>query len=161
MSAITWSEALALQQPHMDRTHQEFITLLQALEERVGAGLSEVQPRFDELVRHTEAHFAQEERWMSTLGFAPENCHAFQHAHVLRVLRELQGALAGERDLPGLLGQLVKEMAQWFTAHAQTMDAALAQTMVERGFDPDSGEIRNPPAADAALITGCGGASCG
>lgn len=40
------------------------------------------------------------------------------------------------------------------------MDAALAQIMVERGYDPDTGRLLNPVAADAQPITGCGGSSC-
>ena len=55
---------------------------------------------------------------------------------------------------------LVPELAQWFPAHAQNMDAALADTMVAAGFDPDTGAMSFPPAATAAPITGCGGSSC-
>jgi hypothetical protein len=40
-------------------------------------------------------------------------------------------------------------------------DAALAMTMAERGFDPETGSLAQPPAPDAVAITGCGGASCG
>lgn len=96
---------------------------------------------------------------MAAIGFAAENCHTFQHAHVLKVLREVQQIV--QRDGDGqVVRQIVDELAQWFTGHAQSMDAALAQTMIERGYDPDSGTLRHPIAADAAPITGCGGASC-
>jgi len=159
MTALTWSEALALQQPRMDQTHREFIDLLHALETAVDAGPAALDAHFGALVEHTEAHFGQEERWMADIGFAPENCHAFQHAHVLQVLREVRGIVQRDGNAK-LARQIVDELATWFTAHAQSMDAALAQTMIERGYDPETRTLRLPIAADAAPITGCGGASC-
>ena len=159
MTALTWSEALALQQPRMDQTHREFIELLQLLEQSIGLDAATLDERFVALLEHTEAHFAQEDRWIAAIGFAPQNCHSFQHAHVLKVLREVQQIV--HRDGDGqVVRQIVDELAQWFTGHAQSMDAALAQTMIERGYDPETGTLRHPIAADAAPITGCGGASC-
>lgn len=159
MTALTWSEALALQQPRMDQTHREFIDLLQALEQVVTDGPEIVDHHFGALIEHTVAHFAQEERWMAEIGFAAENCHFFQHTHVLRVLREVRELALGKRDAT-IVQQIVDELARWFTSHAQTMDAALAQTMAERGYDPERGTLLNPLQPEAAPITGCGGASC-
>lgn len=154
MSALTWSEALALQQPQMDTTHREFVELLGAIEAALDGPEATLQARYAEFVTHTEAHFAQEERWMATLGFAAENCHAFQHAHVLGVLRDVQAATPGA----AVLRVLVTELAQWFPQHAQAMDAALAQVMADCGFDPATGRL------DRTLgeaITTCGTGSCG
>jgi len=159
MAAITWTETLALQQPRMDDTHREFVDLLCQVETAVEGPLAELVDRFAAFVAHTEAHFAQEERWMVTLGFDPQNCHAFQHTHVLDVLREVQRRLVQDSDV-ATVRMLVPELAQWFPAHAQNMDAALADTMVAAGFDPDTGAMSFPPAATAAPITGCGGSSC-
>ncbi|MCW5632343.1 MAG: hypothetical protein KIT17_03325 [Rubrivivax sp.] len=44
--------------------------------------------------------------------------------------------------------------------HAAMRDAALAMTMVEPGFDSEAGALRDPPAADAAAVTGCGSVRC-
>lgn len=159
MTALTWSEALALKQPRMDQTHREFIELLQSLEQSIGLDVATLDARFAALLDHTVAHFGQEDRWMAEIGFAAENCHTFQHAHVLNVLRDVQQIVQREGD-GQVVRQIVDELAQWFTGHAQSMDAALAQTMIERGYDPETGSLRHPIAADAAPITGCGGASC-
>jgi hemerythrin-like metal-binding protein len=153
MSALTWSEALALQQPQMDTTHREFVDLLAAVEAALDGPPQALQARFADFVAHTEAHFAQEDRWMAALGFAKENCHAFQHAHVLGVLRDVQATAA-----PEVLRVLVVELAQWFPQHAQAMDAALAQVMAECGFDPASGRAQRTL---EQAITGCGSGSCG
>ncbi len=159
MAALTWNEALALQQPRMDHTHREFVELLAGVEEALALERAELADRLAGLLVHTEQHFAQEERWMASLGFAPQNCHAFQHAHVLEVLRAVQRKLADEGDVE-TVRLLVEGLAPWFVGHAQNMDAALAQTMVERGFDPETGVLERPPAPDMAPITGCGGSSC-
>lgn len=160
-TALAWSDSLVLHQPQMDHTHQEFVALLaRAREARdTGAGPRLVQA-FDTLVEHTVAHFAQEERWMSQLGFAAENCHAFQHAAVLNVLRE---CLRRARDAADFepMDLAVTELAIWFPQHAQTMDAGLAALMAERGFDPASGHSAQPVAEGAVPITGCGSSGCG
>jgi hemerythrin len=159
MTAIAWSEALALKQPRMDQTHREFIALLQDLSDAQSAGGPDLDPLLGNLLQHTEAHFAQEERWMADIGFAAQNCHSMQHGQVLHVLREVQ-ARQGQDDHGSLVGVLVEELGRWFVAHAQTMDAALAELMIERGYDPDSGCMLNPPASRPQPITGCGGSSC-
>lgn len=160
MAVLTWSDALALQQPRMDLTHREFVDLLAALELALDGSVADVDDALGRLVEHTEAHFAQEERWMVALGFAPGNCHAFQHAHVLQVLHEVDTLWRNEGDL-ALVRQIVTELGKWFPAHAQTMDAALAQVMAELGFDPERGTLERQPAAAHAPITGCGSAGCG
>ena len=159
MSALAWSEALALKQPRMDQTHREFVDLLQGLGAAHAAGAADFDALLQGLQQHTEAHFAQEERWMADIGFAPQNCHSMQHAQVLKVLAEVRLAMAdgGDREVVAVL---VDELGKWFVAHAQMMDAALAQIMVERGYDPDSGRVLHPVAADAQPITGCGGSGC-
>jgi len=159
MSAITWSEALALQQPRMDQTHREFVELLQGLEQAIGSPGSALADQLAAMLGHTEAHFAQEERWMLDIGFAKENCHFFQHQQVLQVLREVL-EMVRDKGEAKLVPVLVDELGRWFVGHAQMMDAALAQTMVERGYDAETGCLLQPLAADTAPITGCGGASC-
>lgn len=158
MPTLTWQTEFALQQPRMDRTHVEFVDLLAAAE--TAAPGAEADAALRELLAHTEAHFEQEEAWMARLGFARENCHSMQHESVLQVLREVvrRHGLAADA---ALVGHLVTALAEWFPVHATMMDAALAMTMAERGFDPESGELLQPPAADAAAITGCGGSRCG
>ena len=96
---------------------------------------------------------------MADIGFAPENCHTMQHGQVLKVLVEVQRVLGdgGDRNLAGVL---VEELGRWFVAHAQMMDAALAELMVERGYDPETGRLLQPLPAQAQPITGCGGSSC-
>jgi hemerythrin-like metal-binding protein len=157
MSALVWTEALRVNQPQMDRTHQEFVALLadvsRLLHEDDGqAG----HAAFERLLEHTVEHFAHEDRWMQATGFSPENCHSRHHAMVLETMREvLRLARKGE---PDPLGMVVRELAQWFPLHAQTMDAGLASHMADVGFDPATGTVSG--ALPDTVLTHCGGAGC-
>ena len=160
MAAITWTETLALQQPRMDTTHREFVDLLNVLEQALEGPVDALQAALDRFTDHTVEHFAQEDAWMAQLGFAAENCHGFQHQSVLQVVQEVQRRLHADENDVALVRDLVPGLAQWFPIHAQSMDAALAMTMQEHGFDPETGAFARVVDASAAPITGCGGSSC-
>lgn len=153
MATLEWSETLALGVPTMDATHQEFVELLAAVEFAPDAALLAA---WQALVEHTEGHFAQEDRWMRSTGFAADNCHSLQHRVILEVMRD-GAARAAEGELHVVRG-MAGELATWFTHHAQTMDAALAQHLAAVDFDTDSAGVGAPQALPAAPIHGCGGA---
>ena len=161
MTTLTWTDSLVLQHPQMDATHEEFVALLADAETALPGPDAVLLAAFEALVEHTVEHFAQEDRWMAATGFAPENCHAFQHQAVLGVMQECakRAKLADKPDFePPRLA--VGELATWFPQHAQMMDAALAQHMSSLGFDPATGQCSEAARAEGAAITGCGGTSC-
>jgi hemerythrin-like metal-binding protein len=157
MTTLAWTDSLVLNSPKLDATHQEFIELLNAFGAALDGGVDAL-PAYHALLDHTEAHFAMEEDWMARCGFEPQNCHASQHAMVLNVMREAL-RYANELNDREPLNILRTELAGWFPQHAEMMDAALVWTMEQRGFDPATGECREPVAAAAAH--GCGSGSCG
>ena len=65
MAVITWNDSLALQQPRMDQTHHEFVDLLCEVEAALDGDSVSLLACMAALVDHTDAHFAQEERWMT------------------------------------------------------------------------------------------------
>lgn len=158
MSTLTWSDTFVLHQPQMDRTHEEFVALLAAADGALAAPEPELLERFESLVDHTVEHFAQEDRWMTATGFAPENCHTFQHQAVLGVMIEC-AKRARETGQFEPLKIAVSELAIWFPQHAAMMDAALAEHMAAVGFDPATGRAEQP-VAETAPITGCGASAC-
>lgn len=153
---LAWSDALALDVPAMDDTHREFVDLLATVSRAEDADLLDA---WSALIAHTEAHFGREDAWMKQTGFASTNCHATQHAVVLRVLKE--GQALGAVGRLGVIRQMAEELADWFPSHAQTMDAALALHLRSAGFDPATGEVAFPENLPAVAVTGCGSASCG
>jgi hemerythrin-like metal-binding protein len=160
MAALTWNEALALQQPRMDHTHREFVDLLNAVEGALDGAAMALEQALDRFVQHTEAHFAQEDDWMLRVGFAAQNCHSLQHAQVLELVREVHRRLRDEADVD-VVRALVPALAEWFPMHAQSMDAGLALSMQEAGFDPETGALLRPLPAEADALSGCGSGRCG
>jgi len=159
MTTLTWTNDLALNQPQMDATHQEFVELLADADNALPGPEDRLLERFDRLVAHTVEHFEQENRWMAATGFAPENCHSFQHQAVLQVMVECARRAREASDFEPLR-LAVGELATWFPQHAQMMDASLAQHLVAVGFDPVTGQCREMALAEGEPITGCGGSSC-
>lgn len=159
MTAITWNEALVLNQPQLDDTHREMVELLNALE-AVLASQDDPLPTFQRLLAHTEAHFATEEGWMAATGFAPENCHSSQHQMVLGVMQEVLRHATELKDLEPMR-IVMGELAQWLPAHAEMMDAALVYHMGQVGYDPATGCIAKPLSTEATGISSCGSKSCG
>jgi hemerythrin-like metal-binding protein len=158
MTKLTWQPEFALQQPHMDRTHLEFVELLAATEAAAPGEPTDTALR--ELLAHAEAHFAQEEDWMERLGYARDNCHFSQHEGVLQVLREVARRHRQAADA-ALVAYLVAALAQWFEMHAPTADAALAMAMAEHGFDPETGAMHREPEPATTSATGRRSARCG
>lgn len=159
MPTLVWSEALALQQPEMDRTHQEFVDLLAHTEAALTAEPDLLLERFAELLQHTVEHFAREDGWMAATGFAPENCHGFQHQAVLNVMREVD-RLAREEGNFAPLTRAVAELAIWFPEHARSMDAALAFHLSQVGFDPAAPQPQVARRGDVPPVTHCGSPAC-
>ncbi len=154
MTTLTWSDQLALHQPQMDATHEEFVALLAQAEAALGSDEAELLAHFDALLAHTTLHFSQEDRWMAATGFAPENCHTQQHQAVLAVVSECAKRARQDHDFEPLR-IAVEELATWFPQHALSMDAGLAQHLAEIGFDPLTGKAEIV-IADAAPLSGCG-----
>ena len=159
MPSLEWSDELALAHPEMDQTHVEFVQLLGATEGALHTSREDGLLCYEALVEHTVGHFGQEDRWMAATGFAPENCHAFQHAQVLELMHEVT-RLAKEKGDFGPLERVLPELGKWFTVHAQSMDAALASHLQQVRFDPATGTVQQPPTSQATPISGCGGSSC-
>jgi len=155
MSRLEWTDALALDLPTMDETHREFVDLLAAVE---AAPDDQLAAAWQELIGHTQAHFAREDRWMLDTRFAASNCHTTQHQVVLDLMRETEAnVLAGPLELIRLVAG---ELARWFTQHVQGMDAALALHLRRVGYDPATGVVSRPLDLPAEEIRGCGSAAC-
>jgi hemerythrin-like metal-binding protein len=155
-TSLQWSEALSLDMPLMDTTHQEFVDLLAQVVESPDATLL---TRWALLIDHTDDHFGREDQWMLDTGFSAENCHSTQHKIILEVMRE-----GGKRGLDGdmaIVRQMAHELGLWFPQHAQSMDASLALHLRSAGYDPITGAISQPQALPAAKIEGCSGSRCG
>lgn len=155
-----------LDQPQLDHTHQEFVDLLAHCDAALAGDNAALLPPWQALCIHTVEHFALEERWMADTGFAPDNCHAFQHKAVLQLMLECERRAREDADFDPLR-VAVGELAIWFPQHAQMMDASLVYHLGQVGYDAATGQCARPPQvavegeAPTAALTGCGSSSCG
>lgn len=131
MPVMEWNENLVLDQGVMDDTHREFIELLNRLAD---APDGEMLAVLDEFIKHTEVHFAQEQRWMEHMTFPPLTCHVREHDGVLETAHEVRRRVAAGETRFGQV--LARAVAEWFGDHAASMDHVLALYMKEKGFDP-------------------------
>ena len=154
MSALTWNETLALNQPHIDATHREFVELLGCVEAALDGEVGALAAALDDFITHTEGHFAQENDWMLRVGFGEGHCHGSEHAQVLELMHEVRRRLQAQGDVQ-VVRSLVPALAQWFPIHAGSLDAGLAEVMIARGFDPDTGAMLKPPGEDVAADEAC------
>jgi hemerythrin len=121
MAEFEWREEFELGNERMDGTHREFVILVDGL---LTAGDAEFPALFEEFIRHTEAHFAEEHKSMQASAFPPIHCHEGEHAQVLDVARDVRAQVAaGDVELGRVLA---RELPGWFAFHAATMDTALA-----------------------------------
>lgn len=153
--SMPWSVDFVLNNTVMDETHREFVDLLNRV---LAASEQDLLPCWEALVDHTQEHFDREDRWMLATGFAANNCHASQHAVILKIMREgTQRGRLGELHVPR---QMARELTAWFPQHAQAMDASLAMHLQAVGFDTTCGTIERPQALPHHAIEGCGGSTC-
>jgi hemerythrin-like metal-binding protein len=114
----------------MDATHEEFLALLAKV---LAADDSQMLDAVQELFRHTQGHFAQEDRWMEESAFPPRQCHMDEHAAVLQSLEDVLAIVAiGEPSEGRRIGQA---LAAWFPRHADYLDSALSHWLCKCKFD--------------------------
>jgi hemerythrin len=126
---FTWTDAFLLGHGPMDDVHREFV-------ERVNTLLScpddEVLQHLQAFARHAESHFGDELKWMQETSFPPLQCHADEHAAVLKSVGEVLPLVeAGNIEIAR---RLAAELARWFPGHADYMDSALAAWLVKQRF---------------------------
>lgn len=150
-NTLTWNEELILGDARTDHTHQEFIDLVNAT---TSAAAEEKLGVYQRLLEHTVEHFAQEERWMTACGIAPDFCHFSQHASVLEVMKEVERrAIGGET---AYIGSMIEALVEWFPTHASSMDASLVAYLQDKGYDTASETFRNGAPTPDAAAPACG-----
>jgi hemerythrin-like metal-binding protein len=106
----------------MDKTHQEFIQLINEL---ASADPHVFMLMFRQTIEHTEAHFAEEARLMKETDFPAIREHKDEHLRMLGALNRMGELVAkGRITLPR--AYVREHLPTWFNLHAITMDSALA-----------------------------------
>jgi hemerythrin len=154
-AGLNWSAALHTGDDRMDHTHEEFVTMLNAL---LLTPPTEQLNLYREFLNHTVAHFEQEDRWMVATGFSEDNCHASQHATILETMRAVETHyVQGDQEI---ISRMAEALAEWFPQHAATMDAGLAQHLKSVNFDSETETLADPSIIKNVTMSGCGSVSC-
>lgn len=123
-----WSDRYLLGQSAMDHTHKEFVECVDAL---LKSSDAEISQALDVFIKHAEAHFAQENEWLTSPDFpGGGQCHIDEHEKVLNSAYDVRGLmLEGQYDVARAYAQA---LVDWFPGHADYMDSALAAWIVKR-----------------------------
>jgi hemerythrin len=147
---LTWDPSLNTGNPRMDDTHHAFVDQLNTL---LATPARNQLPLYRAFLAHTEAHFAQEERWMMATGFGPNNCHASHHATILDTMRAVEAHyLDGDNQI---INRLAEALAEWFPQHTASMDAGLALHLSDVGFDTATETLAGSGTVRAVALSGC------
>lgn len=113
----------------MNRDHAEFVTLRDSLLEQMDAHspAEGVDASLDELLTHTQHHFAEEERLMREVNFPPLPAHKGEHDAVLKDMAARVENWKQDRDAGALRAWLDKNVGDWFVNHVSTMDFVTAR----------------------------------
>lgn len=122
-----WHDGLLLGHDPMDRVHEEFVELIDALATAAGEA---VAPALSTLLDHTRDHFETENAWMRATDFPARECHIAEHDAVLRSIDGVRARVAC--GYLAAAAPLARELAAWFPAHCDYLDAALAHWMCKQ-----------------------------
>ena len=122
MSLIEWSPQWHVGVAQMDATHEEFVALINALDEAQGSTFVALYAR---LLAHTREHFAHEEALMLKSGFPAIVEHTSEHRRVLGEMERF-GSRVREGKLQLARAYVQDAIPQWFSLHRSTMDMATA-----------------------------------
>jgi hemerythrin len=126
---FVWTDRFLLGHAPMDDVHREFVELVSAL---LTCPDAEMLERLHAFARHAESHFGDELKWMESTAFPAMECHADEHAAVLKSVGEVL-ELVKEGNVE-IARRLAEELARWFPGHADYMDSALAHWLVKQRF---------------------------
>lgn len=143
VQGFNWDDCYLLGYQPIDDTHKEFVELLDALLTAPDAALVDALAAF---AAHAQAHFNQENRMMEETEFPPRGCHKDEHDKVLASVIEVQALTAAGNT--AVVRDLALALKDWFPAHADYMDSALAKWMVKRVHGASPFVFRRKAAGD-------------
>lgn len=115
----------------VDRQHQELMSMLSRIELvlKVGDSNETAGKMLDELIVHTQMHFAAEEWLMGISDYPHERAHREEHGTLLDEARQLRRRLDAQVDAP-----LLRGIKDWLCGHIEEEDRRLAEYVNNTGL---------------------------
>lgn len=123
---FVWTDRYLLGFSEMDDTHREFVHVVQAL---LSCPDTDLPSALADFIRHADTHFGSEDKWMTESNFPARECHADEHAAVMKSALDVRQRVESGNITIGR--EFAKELMRWFPGHADYLDSALAQWMVK------------------------------
>jgi len=122
MALLEKSAALTVAYEAIDKDHEEFIDLLNALDTATNADFPVL---FQQLYEHTEQHFERENQLMTQYAYPGITDHKAEHQRVLGEFKQFKSRV--DKGLIVFGRSFVRDrLPQWLALHVTTMDTALA-----------------------------------
>jgi hemerythrin-like metal-binding protein len=120
---IEWRDEFSVGLPEVDHEHRELIAMINRLhlESAGGADIARVAAALGEIHARISAHFALEEKCMTSLGYEGYPEHKADHEKLLDDIRDIMDdvSMTGRFDHE-VLGT---RLSRWFVGHFSTLDA--------------------------------------
>ncbi|HHL40938.1 MAG TPA: bacteriohemerythrin [Deltaproteobacteria bacterium] len=122
MAYIQWRDDLSVKVREFDEQHKKLIALINELHDAMagGKGREVVGKVLAELISYTKNHFSNEERLMSSNGYAGYEEHRKSHEALTRQVVDFENKL--KRGDATLTISLMSFLKRWLTDHIQGVD---------------------------------------
>ncbi len=119
---LQWDDSFSVGIPEIDREHQQFIQLVNDLNQAIAArmDIAEIRRRMRLLQEDAEQHFAHEEQWFRIGRYPEADQHAEIHAQIRRQLTDIMTLLGGQRFEP-----------EWIAAGLEIKDILVHHLLTE------------------------------
>jgi hemerythrin len=119
---LQWDDSLSVGIPEIDREHQQFIQLVNELNQAIAERMeiAEIRRRMGLLLEDAERHFAHEEQWLRHWRYSGADLHAGIHAQIRRQLTDIMTLLGGQRFEP-----------EWIAAGLEIKDILVHHLLTE------------------------------
>ncbi len=133
MAFIEWSDRLSVGIPSIDTQHKQLVSIINKLYEAMSTGKANaiMGDLFNELVKYTQFHFANEENLFKTHGYPQAEQHKKEHAALVKQAAELQEKFkSGSVTISLTVANFLKD---WLNNHIVVSDKAYAPYLIGKG----------------------------
>ena len=124
MEWIMWDATLCLGNARLDGEHQKLAAIINKMADGVmhRPGLHSHRELLRELIEHTVAHFAEEDRLMAAHCYPQADSHRAEHDSLIQTAHGFMAELDTD---PSPTAALLHFLRRWLTRHVLAMDKAL------------------------------------
>jgi hemerythrin-like metal-binding protein len=133
MSLLTWNETMMLGIGDIDRQHQRWIELINALHEAMheGKGSETINETLAHMLDYTRVHFVHEERLLLQHSYPGYTQHKQLHDNFISQLKDVRDRLENGHII--LTMEVMRSLRNWLKDHIQNIDRQYAPFLKGKG----------------------------